>query len=77
MWVMPVVNALVPRGMVDRSSDPKTAASRAPITPIAISHTDARASAVSSLAREAMSKTMLETQAPIGMVTSTGWKGCP
>ena len=78
MCVRPVRKAFVPRGITVRSSSPITAASSAPTMPMTISQWAPRANAAGSSPNAAMrSKTMLATQAPIGIVTRIGWKGCP
>jgi hypothetical protein len=62
--------------MPNRSSSPTIAAGSAPSTPIAISHSEPWLRKPGwSTACEAMSKTRLAIQVPIGTVTRIGWNG--
>ena len=77
-WITAVRRALVCSGRANRSRTPKHAARTAPITPTPISHSDPWArNPAGWTAWEAMSKTRLVTQAPIGTVTKIGCSGCP
>ncbi|GAB3908405.1 hypothetical protein GCM10027612_82720 [Microbispora bryophytorum subsp. camponoti] len=78
MWSRPVRNAGVPTGMANRSRNPAIAAASAPSTPRAISHFEPSARNPGPGAnRDARSKTMLATHAPMGTATSMGWNGWP
>ncbi len=78
MWSRAVRKAGVAVGIANRSRNPTTAASSAPITPMAISHSEDWVRKPGRSTRcEAMSNTRPVTQAPIGTVTRIGWNGWP
>src|SRR6185437_5639794 len=78
MCTSAVRNAGVGMGIANRSRNPGLAAASAPIRPTAISHSEPCARKPGSrVTCEAMSKTRLAVQAPIGTVTKSGWNGWP